>query len=93
MQSGVIEVESEVESELMIIAQEKRRLEEQIVEFRQRIRSGETWLKRNMPATLDYQQTLEEVLALEAYVEDLQAQAVCLDEVLLELTREREQEL
>ena len=89
MQSGVIEVESE----LISVAQEKRRLEEQIVEFRQRIRSGETWLKRNMPATLDYQQTLEEVLVLEAYVEDLQAQAVCLDEVLLELTREREQGL
>jgi uncharacterized protein YhaN len=80
-----------VESELMIVAQEKRRLEEQIVEFRQRIHNEETWLKRNTPATLDYQQTLEEVLALEAYVEELQAQVACLDEVLLELTREHEQ--
>ncbi len=87
MQSGVIEVESE----LISAAEEKRRLEEQIVEFRQRIRSGETWLYMNAPAIPDYQQTLEEVLALEAYVEDLQAQVVCLDEVLLELTWEREQ--
>ena len=84
MQSGVIEVESE----LISVAQEKRRLEEQIVEFRQRIRSGETWLYMNAPATVGYQQTLEEVLALETYVEDLQAQLVCLEEVLLKLTWE-----
>ncbi len=63
-----------IESELKSVAQEQRRLEEQIMEFRQRIHTEETWLKRNIPATVGYQQTVEEVLALEAYVEDLQAQ-------------------
>ncbi len=82
-----------VESELSSVVQEQHRLEEQIREFRQRIHTEETWLKRNIPATLGYQQTVEEVLALEAYVEDLQAQLACLDNVWLELSWEREQGL
>jgi uncharacterized protein (DUF3084 family) len=81
----------EIENELRSVAQEKRRVEEQIMGFLQRIHHEETWLKRNMPATMDYQQTVEEVLALQAYVEELQAQVACLDDILLELTLEREQ--
>jgi uncharacterized protein (DUF3084 family) len=87
MPNDVIEVKNELSS----VAQEKRRVEEQIMEFRQRIHHEETWLKRNTPATMDYQQTVEEVLALEAYVQELQAQVACLDDVLLELTLEHEQ--
>ncbi len=82
-----------IESELKSVVQEQRRLEDQIREFQQRIHNEETWLKRNIPATMGYQQTVEEVLALEAYVEDLQAQLACLDEVLLELSWQREQGL
>jgi predicted nucleic acid-binding Zn-ribbon protein len=87
MPNDVIEVENELRS----VAREKRWVEEQIMEFRQRIHQGETWLKNNAPTTIGYQQTVEEVLALQAYVEELQAQVACLDDVLLELTLEREQ--
>ncbi len=81
----------EVENELRSVLQEKRRVEEQISEIQQHISNNETWLTMNAPATADYQQMLEEVFALQAYVEELRAQLACLDDVVLELTREREQ--
>lgn len=40
-----------------------------------------------------YQQMVEEVLALQAYVGELQAQVVCFEDGLLELLLEREHRL
>ena len=80
----------EVENELRNIVQEKRQVVEQISALEQYIRNDETWLRSNPPATIGYQEVLKEMVALQAYVDELQAQAVALDDVLLELTVERE---
>jgi hypothetical protein len=58
---------TEVENELRSVSQEKCRVEEQIVAIQQHIRHHETWLDLNTPATVGYQGTLEELLALQAY--------------------------
>jgi predicted nucleic acid-binding Zn-ribbon protein len=81
---------AEVENELRSVLQEKRRVEEHIREIQQQISHDETWLERSAPATAGYQETLEELLALQPYVDELHAQVACLDEVALELVLERE---
>ena len=86
MPNDVIEVENELRS----VAQEKCRIEEQIKAFRQRIHDDETWLRRHTPTIVGDQATLEEVVALEAYVGELHAQVASFDDVMLELTLERE---
>ncbi len=81
---------TEVENELRCVSQEKHRVQEHIMSIQQHIGHDEAWLKRNMPDALGYQETREEVLALQAYLAELQAQAVSLDDVELELTLEQE---
>ena len=80
----------EVENELRNVVQEKRQVAEQMSALEQYIRNDETWLRSNPPATIGYQEVLKELVALQAYVGELQAQAVALDDILLELTVERE---
>lgn len=77
-------------NELRNVVQEKRQVVEQISALQQQIRNDEIWLRRNTPATVGYQEVLKELLALQAYVGELHAQAVALDDVLLELTAERD---
>lgn len=81
----------EIENELSSVLQEKRRVEEYITALQKQILRNETWLRTNHPTTVDYQETLEELLALENYVGELQAQASCLNDVALELRLAREQ--
>ncbi len=85
MSNDVIEVENEIRN----VVQEKRRVVEQIGALQQHICTNESWLTKNTPATVGYQETLEELFALQAYVGELSAQAVALDDVLLELTLEQ----
>ena len=80
----------ECQNELRNIMQEKRQVIEQINALQQHIRNDETWLRRNPPVTVGYQEVLKELVALQAYVGELHAQAVALDDVLLELTVERD---
>lgn len=80
---------TEVENELRSVLQDKRRVEEHMAEIQQLISSDETWLMMNTPAVPGYQETLEEHLALQAYVAELRSQATSLDDVMLELTLER----
>jgi small-conductance mechanosensitive channel len=81
---------TEIENELRSVTQAKRQVEEQIVAFQQRLHDDEIWLDLNTPATAGYQEVWEEVRAVAAYIAELYAQANCLDDVLLELTLERE---
>jgi predicted nucleic acid-binding Zn-ribbon protein len=81
----------EIENELSSVLQEKHRVEEHITAIQEQILRNETWLTMNHPTTVDYQETLEELLALENYVGELQAQASCLNDVALELMLAREQ--
>ena len=81
---------TEVENELRSVSQEKHRVQKYIISIQQHIGHDETWLKRNMSDAFGYQETREEVLALQAYLAELQAQAVSLDDVELELTLEQE---
>jgi hypothetical protein len=80
----------EVENELRNVVQETRQLAEQISALQQRIHDDGTWLRNNPPATIGYQEVLKELVALRAYVGELHAQAVALEDVLLELTVERQ---
>jgi hypothetical protein len=81
---------TEVENELRSVSQEQHRVQEHIMSIQQHISQDETWLKRNVPDALGYQETREEALALQAYLAELQAQAVSLDDVALELRLEQE---
>ncbi len=81
----------EIENELSSVLQEKHAVEEHITAIQKQILRNETWLTMNHPTTVDYQEILEELLALENYVGELQAQASCLNEVALELMLAREQ--
>ncbi len=69
----------EVENELRNVVQEQRQVAEQIRALQQHIHDDETWLRSNPPATVGYQEALKELLALQAYVGELHAQAVALD--------------
>jgi uncharacterized protein YlxW (UPF0749 family) len=80
----------EVENELRNVVQEQRQLAEQINALQQHIHDDETWLRSNPPAMVSYQEVLKELLVLYAYVGKLHAQAVALDDILLELTVESE---
>ena len=86
MSNDVIEVENEIRN----VVQEKRRVVEQIGALQQHVYTNESWLTKNTPATVGYRETLEELFTLQAYVGELSAQAVALDDVLLELTLEQE---
>ena len=79
----------EVENELRNVIQEQRQLAEQISVLQQHIHDDEAWLRNNPPTSIGSQEVLQELLALQAYVGELHAQAVALDDVLLELTVER----
>ncbi len=81
---------TEVENELRSVSQEQHRVQEHILSIQQHIGHDETWLRRSMPEALGYQETREEVLALQAYLAELQAQVVSFDDVVLELTLEQE---
>jgi hypothetical protein len=50
----------------------------------------EKWLRMDNPDTVDYQEALEEIIALQAYAAELHAQAVSCEEIALELMLERE---
>jgi hypothetical protein len=80
----------EVENELRNVVQEQRQLAEQIYALQQRIHDDETWLRSNPSATVNSQEVLKERLALLSYADEFQAQAVAIDDVLLELRWERE---
>lgn len=80
---------AEVENELRSVLQDKRQIEEYIVEIQQRVCRDETWLILNTPATDAYQGTLEERSALQAYVAELHSHVASLDDVIQELTIER----
>ena len=80
----------EVENELNSVLQEKRRVQEHIVALRQDINQNEAWLTMNHSDTGDYQQRLEELLALQAYVAELCSQMASFEEVALELMLARE---
>ncbi len=77
----------ETENELRSVTQAKRQVEEQIVALQQRLHDDEICLKVNMPAPAGYQEVWEEVLALQAYIAELHAQAICLDDVFCQLNR------
>jgi hypothetical protein len=81
---------TEIENEQRCVTQAKRQVEEQIVALQQRLHDDEIWLDLNTPATAEYRETWEEVRGLAAYIAELYAQATNLDDVLLELTLERE---
>jgi hypothetical protein len=80
---------TEIENEQRCVTQTKGQVEEQIVALQQRLHDDETWLEPNAPATVEYQETLEELLALRAYVGELYAQVASLDDVILELRLEQ----
>ena len=80
----------ELENELRSVAQDKGLVREQLATFQQRIQDDETWLSWFMPGTEGYQETLQELGALQAYVCELQAQVVALDDLLLEFLLEQE---
>jgi predicted nucleic acid-binding Zn-ribbon protein len=81
---------TDVENELRSVFQEQHRVQQHILSIQQHISQDETWLKSNMPDAPGYQETREEVLALQAYLAELQAQAASLDDVVLELMLEQE---
>ena len=70
--------------------QEKHRIQEQIRAIDQDISLAEKWLRMDNPDTVDYQETLEEMIALQAYSAELNAQAVSFEEIALELMLERD---
>jgi hypothetical protein len=80
---------TEVENELRSASQEQHRVQKYILEIRQHISQDETWLTMNTPATPEYQETLQELLALQAYIAELGSQATSLDDVMLDLTLEQ----
>jgi hypothetical protein len=80
---------TEVENELRSVSQEQHWVQEYILEIQQHISLDETWLTMNTPATPEYQETLQELLALQAYVAELQSQTTSLDDVMLDLTLEQ----
>jgi hypothetical protein len=86
MRNDLIELENEVRS----VEQDKGLVTEQLAAFQQHLHENETWLRWHLPATEGYQETLEELGALQAYVGELQAQVVALDDLLLELLVEWE---
>ena len=81
---------TEIENEQRSVTQAKGQVEEQIGALQQRLHDDEIWLDLNPPATAEYQETWEEVRGLAAYIAELHAQAISLDDVLLDLTLERE---
>jgi hypothetical protein len=80
---------TEIENEQRSVAQVKCQVEEQIGALQQRLHDDEIWLELNPPATVEYQETWEEVRALPVYIAELHAQAMSLADVLLDLTLER----
>ena len=78
---------TEIENELRSVTQAKRQVEEQIVALQQRLHDDEIWLKMNIPATVGYQEAWEEIIALQAYIAELHAQAMCLGDVFCQLNR------
>ena len=80
----------EIENELRSVLQEKHRIQEHIRAIDQDISLAETWLRMDNSETVDYQETLEEMIALQTYAAELNAQAVSFEEIALELTLERE---
>ncbi len=79
-----------IENEHRCVTQAKRQIEEQIVALQQHVHDDEIWLDVNPPATAGYQERWKETCGLAAYIVELTAQAQYLDEVLLDLTLERE---
>jgi hypothetical protein len=80
---------TEVENQLRSVSREQSRVQEYILEIQQHLSQDETWLTMNTPATPEYQETLEELLALQAYIAELRSQAASLDDVMLDLTLEQ----
>jgi len=80
----------EIENELRSVLQEKHRIQEHIRAIDQDMSVAETWLRMDNLDTGDYQETLEEMIALQAYEAELHAQAVSFEESTLELMLERE---
>lgn len=86
MPNDLIEVENEPNGML----QEKCRIQEYIDALQQHINQNEAWLTMNHSGTRDYQERLEELLALQAYLAELRAQMASLEDVALELMLARE---
>ena len=80
---------TEVENQLRSVSREQRRVQEYIIEIQQHLSQDETWLTMNTPTTPEYQEMLQELLALQAYVAELRSQAASLDDVTLDLTLEQ----
>jgi hypothetical protein len=64
------------------VLQEKHRIQEQIRALNQDICVAETWLRMDNPDTVDSQETLEEMIALQAYTAELHAQAVFFEDLI-----------
>jgi hypothetical protein len=71
--------------ELQAVLQEQDRLDEQIATFQKQMSQLDHWLKVHDPTTRDYQEQLETWLGLQAYLADLSAQAICLEEAVRQL--------
>ncbi len=71
--------------EVSAVIQEKGRVEKQITMLRQDLLEKETWLNVHASTTQGYQEVLGDWQALQAYVTDLYAQVVSLDEALQDL--------
>lgn len=86
MSNDLIELENEMRS----VEQDKGLVREQLAAFQQHLHDDEAWLSWHMPGTDDYEETLQEVVTLQAYIGELQAQVVALEDLLLELLMEWE---
>jgi hypothetical protein len=75
---------------LRSVEQDKGLVREQFAAFQQHLHEDATWLSWHLPGTEGYQETLEELGALQGYVGELQAQVVAPDDLLLELLLEWE---
>lgn len=80
----------ELEQELRSVAHEKRRILKQIEAFQQYMRADEIWLRSHPAEAEDSQEAREELVALEAYIGELQSQVIALDDLLLELRMQRD---
>jgi hypothetical protein len=80
----------EIENELRSVLQEKHRIQEHIRAIDQDMSLAETLLMMDNHDTVDYQETLEEMIELQDYAAELHAQAVFFEEIALELMLERE---
>jgi hypothetical protein len=72
--------------ELTGALQEQGRVQEEITAIQQTISLDEIWLRMNTPVADEYQDIVEELLALQTYLVELWGQAASLERAVRELT-------